>query len=624
MKFITRRRTTTVAVLTAVAVTGAVSLSGVTAAQADPLSPNTGARVTTSGTPTAGTGGHVYYVDSTSGNDSSSGLTSALAWKTMAKVDSSSYVAGDVIAYRRGETFTGAATISNAGTSTNPITITAYGSGTQPVLTNPGQWNMLVLDAAYLQVKNLAFQDGAVFDNSDGLGIIGPKYQLSAAVDVTPNGSHALVQDNTITDVGVGVKVYGANSIVDHNSIHDLRIAFNGMDAGAATSYGAIGVSVDNSGITVSNNDFINCRSTDSPYGADGGAVEIEGFDYNKDNIVITHNYSRGSQGFLEVTETSSSNVTVSYNVSDDYQQFIAWDTTDTPNNYLALNNTVVRTSDNSRLIDSYYYRVAGPTPTAAWLTLRNNIFVATAWLSFFDFPRDHNVYSSGIGVGADSTHPYSLGVGDVLGDAAFVNLASHNLQLTATSAAVDNGTTSASTTDLLGNPVLVGPATDVGAMERQTTVTPGSNVVTDSGFETQTSITATTTPWYSDGALSYGVDVAAGKSHSGSDNGWIASTTATGWGALRHTVPVSSSSTYRMTVYVKNSTNINNAWISAKTASGTVLNQVSHGTSGAGYTRYIVSFATGTNTSVVLYVGYWGPGATAYEQIDDVTLQKI
>ncbi|MDQ1550993.1 MAG: hypothetical protein QOD50_415 [Actinomycetota bacterium] len=55
MKFITRRRTTTVAVLTAVAVTGAVSLSGVTAAQADPLSPNTGARVTTCGTPTAGT-----------------------------------------------------------------------------------------------------------------------------------------------------------------------------------------------------------------------------------------------------------------------------------------------------------------------------------------------------------------------------------------------------------------------------------------------------------------------------------------------------------------------------------------------------------------------------------------
>jgi hypothetical protein len=624
MKFIARRRTALVAVLTAVAVSAALSISEITPAQADPLSPNTGARVTTSGTPTAGSGGHVYYVDSTSGSDTNSGLTPALAWKTMTKVDAGSYVAGDVIAYHRGETFTGAATISNAGTATNPITITAYGNGAQPILTNPGQWNMLVLDAPYLEVKNLAFQNGAVFDNSDGLGITGPKYELSAAVAVTANGSHALVQDNTISDVGVGVKVYGANSTVDHNSIHDLQIAFVGMDSGVETSYGAIGVSVDNSGITVSNNDFINCRSTDSPYGADGGAVEIEGFDFDKDNIVITHNYSRGSQGFLEVTETSSSNVTISYNVSDDYQQFIAWDTTDTPNNYLAVNNTVVRTSDNSRLIDSYYYRVAGPMPSASWLTLRNNIFDATAWLSFFNFPRDHNVYSSGIGVGADSTHPYALGVGDVVGDPGFVDLTNHNLQLTATSAAVDNGTTSASTTDLLGNPVLVGPATDAGAMERQTTVTPGSNIVTDGGFETQTSITATSSPWYSDGALSYGVDVAAGKAHSGSDNGWIASTTATGWGALRQTVPVAAASTYRMTVYVKNSSNVNNAWISAKTTSGTVLNQIGHGTSGSGYTRYIVSFTTGTNTSVVLYVGYWGPGSSAYEQIDDVTLQKI
>ncbi|MGL1710531.1 hypothetical protein ACSTJN_23600, partial [Vibrio parahaemolyticus] len=67
-------------------------------------------------------------------------------------------------------------------------------------------------------------------------------------------------------------------------------------------------------------------------------------------------------QGFLEVTETSTANVTVSENVSDDYQQFIAWDTTTTPSGYVVQNNTVIRSSDTATLFDQYYYRVTGPS----------------------------------------------------------------------------------------------------------------------------------------------------------------------------------------------------------------------------------------------------------------------
>ncbi|WP_223694074.1 choice-of-anchor Q domain-containing protein [Leifsonia poae] len=579
-------RTRTLLVALAVTALAAVAVSAPSPAHADPLSPQTGARITTTGTPAAGPGGHIYYVDSTSGSDINSGTSPALAWKSLARVGSGTFVPGDVVAFERGETFTGSATISSAGTAAAPIAFTAYGDGAQPILTNPGQWNMLVLDAPYLQVSNLAFTNGAVFDNADGKGISGPKYELSGAVAITANGSNSLVQDSTFSDVGVGVKTYGANSRVDHNTFQNLRIAYRGLDSGSQTSYGALGVSVDNSGVQVTSNDFINCRSTDSPYGADGGAVEIEGFLFDKNDITISHNYSRGSQGFLEVTETHSSNVTLSYNVSDDYQQFIAWDTTTTPSGYLALNNTVVRTHDSSRLIDQYYYRQAGPAPSASWLTLRNNIFSVTgAWLSFFDFPRDHNLYTSTVGIGADSAHRYALGVGDLVGSPAFTDLANHDLSLTATSAAIDNGAASASSTDLLGNPVLVGLATDMGAMEWQQPTTPGTTVVSDGGFETQTAITTSSTPWYSDGSLSTGVDVAAGKSHSGADDGWVSSTTSTAWGALRQSVAVSANSTYRMTVWVRNSSNVDNAWLGAKTTSNTVLNEVHHGTSGGVYT---------------------------------------
>lgn len=407
-----RTAAATVAALT-LAVT---ALAAVTPAHADPLSPATGARASSSGTPTAGPGGTVYYVDSTAGNDANAGTSAASAWKTLAKVTSHTFVPGDVVAFDRGETFTGTATISGGGTSTNPVTVTAYGTGAQPLLTNPGGWNMLLIDSAYVQVKDLAFTNGAVFDNADGVGIRGPKYEKSGAVAVTGNGTGALVQDSTFTDVGVGVKTYGASSRVLHNTFQNLRIAYRGPDSGVQTSYGAIGVSVDNSGVEVAYNDFINCRSTDSPYGADGGAVEIEGFLYSKDDVTIHHNYSRGSQGFLEVTETTSSNVTVNENVSDDYQQFIAWDTTTTPSGYLAQNNTVIRSSDSATLFDKYYYRVTGPSPSASWATIQNNIFQTSGAFSFYNFPHDHNLFAPTVSMA------YALGAGDIVATPAYAN----------------------------------------------------------------------------------------------------------------------------------------------------------------------------------------------------------
>jgi hypothetical protein len=583
---------------------------------ADPLPPNTGARVTSTGNPTAGSGGTIYYVDSANGNDSNNGTTTGSAWKTLAKISTRSFAAGDVIAFDRGEIFTGTATLASSGTSGNPITVTAYGTGSQPLLTNPGGLNMLKIDAAYVTVSNLAFTDGAVFDNSDGLGISGPKYENSGAIAVTSNGAGVLVQDSTFTNVGIGVKTYGASSKVMHNSFANLQIAYRGPDSGAETSYGAVGVSVDNSGVEVGYNDFINCRSTNSPYGADGGAIEIEGFLHTKDNINIHHNYSRGSQGFIETAETSTSNVNVNYNVSDDYQQFIAWDTTSTPSGYVVANNTVVRSSDSSRLFDQYYYRQSGPAPAAGWATIRNNIFQTSAAFSIYNFPHDHNLFSPSVSLG------YALGAGDLVAAPAFLNSANRNLRLTQTSPAADNGTAAAAATDLDGNGTAVGLGTDMGAFELQSSPGSGTSVLSDGGFETQTSISGTTSPWWSEGSLTYGVDVNAGKAHTGLNNAWIA-TSGTGWGALHQTVTVTANSNYRLLVWVRSSSNLNNAWIGAKTVSASVLGEVKHGYA-AGHTRYIVTFNSGSNTSIVIHAGLWGAGSGTWEQIDDASLQKL
>jgi uncharacterized repeat protein (TIGR02059 family) len=76
-----------------------------------------------------------YYVSS-SGNDSSNGLSSSTPWQTISKVNSvfSSLSPGDRILFKRGDNFYGSLQISRSGSSGSPIIISAYGSGAAPVI----------------------------------------------------------------------------------------------------------------------------------------------------------------------------------------------------------------------------------------------------------------------------------------------------------------------------------------------------------------------------------------------------------------------------------------------------------------------------------------------------------
>src|SRR5882724_10459008 len=72
----------------------------------------------------------IYYVSS-SGSDSSSGTSLAAPWKTITKVNSKSFSAGDQIFFEGGKTFTGQISLdaNDAGTTANPILISSYGVG---------------------------------------------------------------------------------------------------------------------------------------------------------------------------------------------------------------------------------------------------------------------------------------------------------------------------------------------------------------------------------------------------------------------------------------------------------------------------------------------------------------
>ncbi len=81
-----------------------------------------------------------YYVDTAADGDAGAGTSEAanVAWKTIAKVNASSFSAGDSILFKRGETWRGSLTVPSSGTNGSPITFGYYGaSGAKPII----QWD---------------------------------------------------------------------------------------------------------------------------------------------------------------------------------------------------------------------------------------------------------------------------------------------------------------------------------------------------------------------------------------------------------------------------------------------------------------------------------------------------
>jgi hypothetical protein len=74
-----------------------------------------------------------YYVDAVNGNDSWNGTSTGTAWKTINKVNLSSFLPGDFILFKRGDTFRGNLT-PKSGSASGYITYGAYGTGNKPLL----------------------------------------------------------------------------------------------------------------------------------------------------------------------------------------------------------------------------------------------------------------------------------------------------------------------------------------------------------------------------------------------------------------------------------------------------------------------------------------------------------
>lgn len=141
-------------------------------------------------------------------------------------------------------------------------------------------------------------------------------------------------------------------------------------------------------------------------------------------------------------------------------------------------------------------------------------------------------------------------------------------------------------------------------------------NLLSDPGFEEQPD-RQVRTPWYVSGQG--GIDRDGQFSRSGGNNGYVRA--AHGWNALTQPVVVAPRRTYRLTAWLRSSERVPPAGaLGVRNQHGTIA-QTTFGYL-PDYTEVTVDFNPGNSTSIEIFAGFWGNGADAWVQVDDVSLR--
>jgi hypothetical protein len=158
-----------------------------------------------------------YYVDSGSGSDSNSGLTTGAPWQTIAKVNAQGFPAGTTILFRRGQSWSETLIIPTSGTASAPINYGAYDTGANPVIVGSDAQTGFVLSSAAIYVKSSftndprqVFEDGVRYQSkgSTGAMVAGSYFWDSGANNLyvwTSNGANP----NTHTIETTATRLYG-------------------------------------------------------------------------------------------------------------------------------------------------------------------------------------------------------------------------------------------------------------------------------------------------------------------------------------------------------------------------------------------------------------------------------
>jgi len=263
----------------------------------------------------------IHYVSFTDGVDTNTGLTptpgASGPWKTISKVNGSSFSADDQILFKRGDTWRNDKLIvPSAGTSGHPIIFDAYGSGALPRIIGPSAlgawnntggnvWNITVTQGGAPQATWFVHGDGSINwgNKAATLGALAAEYDwfwaanvLSVFSPTDPGTRYASVEPaNNITNQGIscsfnyvtikniesaywggyGIGTSGTGIIVDSCNVHHIGVK-NGSEAEGISFYACTD--------SIARNNIVNNS------GNHGIAVSCSNAGLSTTNMLIEHN----------------------------------------------------------------------------------------------------------------------------------------------------------------------------------------------------------------------------------------------------------------------------------------------------------------------------------------------
>ncbi len=427
-----------------------------------------------------------YFVNSLIGDDTSTGTSIELPWKSLANLEKGIFLPGDSILFAKGSSYSGGFIFTCSGTAEKPITFSyysapadlilrtprkelsplliKYGSGPAPSFTNP-EWgvlngNIFRIEGSYIVIDGLYFHDNT---NPPGSDRKNKNVQKLGVIYLALGSHHNTVKNCEFYTTPVAVKVKGTHNLITRNYIHDASVPM-------AETWGPIAIMVISAYNEISFNRIANYGSYGGPYGSDGGVIELDGVDddFDAHHIRIHHNISINNHGFLEIAARNVDHITIAYNLSDDRNQFVGGGSM----KLSVINNTVIRVREPN--VDRFVFWTFDPENT--FMDVCNNIFYIARDMQVFG-PVKKQVGHVRVAVGSQKRrnnlyysrgNPDPIGVpaqkDDLIADPLFLDGQNHNFRLQENSPARKKGLPSGYLYDLDYYPVAEKGKVDLGA----------------------------------------------------------------------------------------------------------------------------------------------------------------
>ena len=257
--------------------------------------------------PASGSGGGsgtTYYVDC-SGSDAASGVGTAQAVRTLSRASGLPLRAGDSLLLKRGCSWSGGQRLDAGwnGSSSNPITIGAYGSGDRPRIVD-GKNQGVKVSGTHLVIKDLhvTFGVSATKTVNGCAQPFGDYY----GVNFTEGARNVTLTGSVIEKANVGVHLStDSGSITVHGNVlrnNNVMNVFGGSNP--EKDLGAWGVLVRSDGNDIGYNEFNNNVATcpNAIGRMHSNSVEI----FEGQRNYIHHNRSYGDRVFSELGGSSS------------------------------------------------------------------------------------------------------------------------------------------------------------------------------------------------------------------------------------------------------------------------------------------------------------------------------